>query len=244
MGKRTRSQRKGRGGIYSSPSHRARGKVSHPRMESGNGKVKSLLHDPGRTAPIAEVEYTDRTKGLIVAPFDLAEGQNIEVGEDASLNIGNILPLARIPEGTNIHNIEMKSGDGGKLVRAAGTSATVVSQGAKTVIQLPSGSFKAFDPKCRASIGVVAGGGHKDKPLAKAGKKHHITRSKPKRFPVVSGVAMNAVNHPHGGGGHPHVGRPSTVSKHAPPGKKVGRLSSRKGSRKGKKGKKGKKAKR
>lgn len=239
MGKRTRSQRKGRGGIYSSPSHRHRGKVSHPRMESGGGTVKVIMHDPGRTAPVAEVEFDNREKVLIVAPFNLAESQNIEVGEEASLNVGNILPLARIPEGTPVHNIELKSGDGGKLVRAAGTSATVVSQGSKTVVQLPSGSFKALDPKCRASIGVVAGGGHKEKPLAKAGKKHHIYRSKPKRFPVVSGVSMNAVNHPHGGGGHPHVGRPSTVSKHAPPGKKVGRLSSRKGG-KGKKGKKGK----
>ena len=98
-------------------------------------------------------------------------------------------------------------------------------------IQLPSGKFKTLDSRCRATIGIVAGGGHKEKPMAKAGKKYHTYRSKPKRFPLVKGVAMNAVNHPHGGGGHPHVGRPSTVSKNAPPGMKVGRLSSRKGRR-------------
>jgi large subunit ribosomal protein L2 len=172
---------------------------------------------------------------MIIAPLGLAQEQNIEVGENAALKPGNILPLERIPEGSMIHNIELSPGDGGKLVRAAGTSAMVVSQGAKTVIQLPSGRFKTLNPKCRASIGIVAGGGHKEKPLAKAGKKYHITRSKPKRFPVVKGVAMNSVNHPHGGGGHPHVGRPSTVSKHAPPGMKVGRLSSRKGRTKRKK---------
>ncbi len=175
------------------------------------------------------MSYDNREKGLIIAPVDLAEEQNIEIGEEAALKVGNVLPVERIPEGTMVHNVELKPGDGGRLVRAAGTSATVVSHGNKTVIRLPSGRFKTLDPRCRAAIGVVAGGGHKEKPLAKAGKKYHIYRSKPKRFPVVSGVAMNSVNHPHGGGGHPHVGRPSTVSKHAPPGKKVGRLSSRKG---------------
>jgi large subunit ribosomal protein L2 len=228
MGKKIRAQRKGKGGIYSSPSHRFRGKTSHPRMKKGGGKVRKIAHDPGRTAPVAEVEYENKEKGIIIASTGLSEEQKIEVGEGASLNTGNILPLSRIPEGTLVYNVELKPGDGGKLAKAAGTSAMVVSHGKKTVVQLPSGKFKNFDPKCRASIGMVAGGGRKEKPMAKAGKKFHVYRSKPKRFPVVKGVAMNAVNHPHGGGGHPHVGRPSTVSKHAPPGKKVGRLSSRK----------------
>jgi large subunit ribosomal protein L2 len=232
MGKPIRAQRKGKGGIYSSPGHKSRGNTSHPKMNSGSGTVKSIVHDPARTAPVANVKYSNNEKGLIIAPLDLAEEQTIEVGENAALKPGNILPLERIPEGTMVYNVELSPGDGGKLVRAAGTSAMVVSQGAKTVIQLPSGGFKNINPKCRASIGIVAGGGHKEKPLAKAGKKYHIKKSKPKRFPVVKGVAMNSVNHPHGGGGHPHVGRPSTVSKHAPPGKKVGRLSSRKGRKK------------
>ena len=232
MGKRIRSQRKGRGGVYASPGHRSQGATSHPSMDSGSGKVNRLFRDPGHTAPVAEIKYEDQRKGLIVASVDLACGNTIEVGDTAKLKPGNILPLRRIPEGTDIHNIEMKPGDGGKLVRAAGTSAIVVSQGAKTVIKLPSGRFKTLDSNCRASIGIVAGGGHREKPMAKAGKKFHTTRSKPKRFPVVKGVAMNPVNHPHGGGGHPHVGRPSTVSRHAPPGMKVGRLSSRKGRRK------------
>ena len=231
MGKRTRSRRKGRGGIYSSPSHRNKGKASHPKIKKGTGEVKSIVHDPGRTAPLAEVDLGDNKKGLMIASVDMAKEQKIEIGDDASLKAGNILPLGRIPEGTLIHNIEMKPGDGGKLVRAAGTNALVVSQGAKTVIQLPSGRFKTLDPKCRAGIGIVAGGGHKEKPMAKAGKKFHVLRSKPKRFPITKGVSMNPVNHPHGGGGHPHVGRPSTVSRHAPPGKKVGRLSSKKGRR-------------
>ena len=232
MGKRIRAQRKGRGGIYACPSHRYRGRASHPRINKGEGQVISLKHDPGRTAPVAEVTFGNNEKNLIIAPYTLAEEQKIEIGERAHLTPGNILPIRMIPEGTMIYNVEMKPGDGGKFARAAGTGAMVVSHGTKTVIKMPSGKFKSLDPQCRAAIGMVAGGGHKEKPMAKAGKKFHSNRSKPKRFPVTSGVAMNAVNHPHGGGGHPHVGRPSTVSKHAPPGKKVGRLSSRKGRRK------------
>jgi large subunit ribosomal protein L2 len=236
MGKRIRAQRKGRGGIYSCPSHRYKGKASHPRVSKGNGQVTHLMNDPARTAPVAQVDFGNNEKNLIIAPVSLAEEQNIEVGDNAALKPGNILPIKRIPEGTMIYNVEMKPGDGGKFARAAGTGAMVVSHGTKSVIKLPSGKFKTLDPNCRAAVGIVAGGGHKEKPLAKAGKKYHIYRSKPKRFPVTSGVAMNAGNHPHGGGNHPHVGRPSTVSRHAPPGKKVGRLSSRKGSfRKGKK---------
>ena len=90
---------------------------------------------------------------------------------------------------------------------------------------MPSGEFKSFDPRCRATVGVVAGGGLKEKPFAKSGNKYHAYRSKSKAYFKVKGIAMNAVDHPHGGGGHPHVGVPSTVSRNAAPGRKVGRLS-------------------
>lgn len=232
MGKRIRAQRKGRGfGPYGSPSHRHRGDVAHPKIKNGKGKVKNILHDPGRTAPVAEVEYEDKSRSLIIASSNLSEEQEIEIGERAPLKSGNTLPLGEIPEGTMIYSIEVKPGDGGKLVRAAGTYAIVVSRGAKTVIQLPSGKFKTLNPKCRATIGTVAGSGHKEKPFAKAGKKFHAYRSRAKKYPNVKGVSMNSVNHPHGGGGHRHVGGPSTISRHAPPGKKVGRLSSKKKSK-------------
>ena len=118
------------------------------------------------------------------------------------------------------------------MVRSAGTYAVVVSHGKYTTVQLPSGTMRAFPPRCRATIGVVAGMGRKDKPFAKAGKKYHAMKAKAKIWPYTSGVAMNPVDHPHGGGSHQHVGRPSTVSKHAWPGAKVGRLSSRKGGKK------------
>jgi large subunit ribosomal protein L2 len=201
-------------------------------MEKGKGKVKEIQHDPGRTAPVALVEYEDKSRSLIIASSSLMEGQEIEIGDAAPLKIGNTRPIGEIPEGTMVFNIEVRPGDGGKLVRAGGTNAVVVSHGTKTVVQLPSGKFKNLNPKCRATIGAVAGGGHKEKPFAKAGKKFHANRSRAKKYPSVKGVCMNPVNHPHGGGGHRHVGGPSTASRHHPPGKKVGRLSSKKKSRK------------
>ncbi len=127
-----------------------------------------------------------------------------------------------------MYNIEGKPGDGGKFVRTAGTAGTLVSRGEKVVVLMPSGSFKTFDPRCKAAIGVVAGGGQKDKPFGKSGNKFHAYTSKAKAYFKVRGVAMNPVDHPHGGGSHQHVGRPSTVSRNASPGRKVGRLSPKK----------------
>ncbi|MFA7342418.1 MAG: 50S ribosomal protein L2, partial [Candidatus Methanomethylophilaceae archaeon] len=140
--------------------------------------------------------------------------------------------LANIPEGTLVHNVELLPGDGGKLIRTAGTSGTVVSRGDKVVVLMPSGAMKQFEPRCRAAVGIVAGGGRGDKPFGKSGKKYHALKSKAKMHFKVSGVAMNPVDHPHGGGAHKHVGKPSTVSRNAPPGRKVGRLSPKKKSRK------------
>jgi large subunit ribosomal protein L2 len=158
--------------------------------------------------------------------------RRISIGAGADISYGNVLPLREIPEGTHVFNIEGSAGDGGKYVRAGGTTAVVVSQGAKVVVQLPSGRFKQFDPDCRATIGVVAGGGRQEKPLGKAGKKYHAMRSRPKIWPKVKGVSMCPVYHPHGGGSHDHIGKPSTVSQHTPPGRKVGRLSPKRKRRK------------
>jgi large subunit ribosomal protein L2 len=199
------------------------------------GRVSELAHDPGRTAPLAKVKMDNGQKTWVIANEGLMVNQEIGQGSNLPVEKGNVLPVSEIPEGTQIFNIESQPGDGGKLVRAGGTFATVVSHGVKTIIQLPSGQFKPLEPQCKATVGVVAGGGRKDKPLIKAGKHWYKTRSRAKKFPTVSGVAMNPVNHPHGGGAHQHVGKPSTVSRHAPPGRKVGRLSPKRKSKKGKK---------
>ncbi len=236
MGKRIGAQRRGRAtGVYTSPSHRHKGGkdgIKYPPINHAKGKVVELLHDPGRSAPLAKAELTSGEKlgrkFKFIAPEGLSINQDISIGDRGDIGPGNILQLHEIPEGTPVYNIESQPGDGGKFVRAGGTMASIVSHGTKTIVQLPSGQFKPFNPNCRATIGVVAGGGRKEKPFMRAGKKFNALRSRGTKYPRVSGVAMNPVDHPHGGGSHQHVGKPSTVSKHAPPGRKVGRLSPKK----------------
>jgi len=227
MGKRLITQRRGRGGSqYRSPSHRHVDDVRLPAFNNGSGIITDLIHAPGRTSPLAEVDF-DGKKDYLLAVEGTKVGQELIVGK-GEIVPGNIMTLMDIPEGTPIHNIESLPGDGGKYAKTAGTSASVISRGDKVVVLMPSGVLKEFNPNCRAAIGVVAGGGRDDKPFAKAGKKHHTLRSRSKAYFKVSGVAMNPVDHPHGGGSHKHVGKPSTVGRNVPPGRKVGRLSPQK----------------
>lgn len=228
MAKRIIPQRRGRGGMqYRSPGHTHRGDIKYPPVEGKKGVVVDIIHDPGRIAPLAKVSYDGDTY-LQLAAEGIAVNDVVSIGIAGNIRPGSTVALGLIPEGTNVFNIEKQPGDGGKYVRGAGTSAVVVTQGAKTNVRLPSGELKMFDPKCRATIGYVAGGGHADRPMAKAGKKFHAYRRKSKANRKVRGVAMNAVDHPHGGGAHQHVGKPSTVSRNAPPGRKVGQLSPKK----------------
>lgn len=182
-----------------------------------------IRHAPGRSAPVARVELGD-VEFLMIAPDGLHVGQRVAIGLPR-IDRGTILPLGDLSEGTLVYNVELTPGDGGRLARAAGTSAVIVSQGPVTILRLPSGQFKELNPRCRATVGVVAGAGRGEKPFYKAGKHVNAYRSLAKSAIVVRGVAKNAVDHPHGGGSHQHVGGPSTVSAGAPPGRKVGRLS-------------------
>jgi large subunit ribosomal protein L2 len=144
-----------------------------------------------------------------------------------------VLQLKDIPEGTLIYNIEKQYKDGGKLVRSSGTYATVIShEDGKTVVQLPSKQMKTFPSTARATIGVTSGGGRTEKPMLKSGKKFHMLKSKAQSHIRVSGVSMNAVDHPFGGGQHDIKGKPTTVSKNAPPGRKVGLIKARRTGRK------------
>ncbi len=199
-------------------------------MKRAKGVVEELIHAPGRSAPLARVKF-DQEEYLLIAPDGMFEGQEVTIGL-GPVERGNVMEIGQLPEGTLVFNVETKPGGGGRLCRASGASALIVSQGAKTTLQMASGKYKPLDPQCRAQIGVVAGSGHRDKPFARAGKKIKALRSTGREPFKVRGVAMNAVSHPHGGGAHQHVGRPSTVSRHAPPGRKVGRLSPKKKRRK------------
>jgi len=136
-----------------------------------------------------------------------------------------------LPEGTIVSNCEGKTGDRGSFARASGTSAVIIGHsddGAKTRVRLPSGSRRTIPGYCRAMIGVVAGGGRMDKPMCKAGNAYHKHKAKRRgNWPRVRAVAMNPVDHPHGGGNQQHIGHPSTVSRFAPHGQKVGLIAAR-----------------
>ena len=194
----THIQRRGRGTpAHRVASHRFKDKIryrSYDALEkegSIKGKVIDIVHDPARTAPIAEVKFENGEKKFILAPESIQVDDEIECGISAPIKFGNTLPLAEIPEGTPIYDIENTPGDGGRFVRSSGTYANVVTHDAnQTVVELPSGELKYLNPNCRASIGVVAGGGRKDKPFLKAGKKWHAYKAKGKKFMTVRGVAV------------------------------------------------------
>jgi len=229
MGKKLIQQRRGRNkGKFSAPAHRFKGKVKYIQ-EKGKGIIEDIIHDPGHTTPLANVRLENNKNILILAHEGIKVGDKFKyTDKKEEAKIGNVLPVGKIDEGFPIYNIELLPGDGGKLVRAGGGNATVVTHHSKkTVIRLPSGQFKTIQSSCRATIGVLAGGGRKDKPFLKAGKKYHAYRGRGKQYPVVRGVAMNAVAHPHGGGGHQHVGKPSTVKRSASPGRKVGSIAAK-----------------
>ena len=235
MGKRIISQRRGKGSsVYRAPSHRYKAKIKYRKYDDiekegvTRGEVIDFIKDPGRSAPLAVIKFEDGTKMPMLACEGIKIEDEIKCGANADISHGNVLPLKNIPEGTPIFNIERNPGDGGKLVRASGTYALLITHDVgRSVIQLPSGELKTLDSRCRATVGMVGGGGRKDKPIMKAGKKYRIIKSKAKYWPVVRKVVMNPVDHPHGGKSH-RPGKSTTVSRKAPPGRKVGHIAAKK----------------
>lgn len=231
MGKRLIVQRRG----HASPLYRNRGwlhvaPAKYPPLApvTLRGRVVEIRHDPGRWVPIARVVLENGQEFWMPAAEGMYVGQVIEVGPDAKPANGNILPVGKIPEGTQIFNVEIRPGDGGKLARASGAYAVILGRsGNKTIIQLPSGKAKEIPNDARATIGIAAGAGRLEKPLLKAGAAYYKWSAKPHVWPRVRGVAMNAVNHPHGGGNHQSPSFPTTVSRNAPPGRKVGHIAAR-----------------
>jgi large subunit ribosomal protein L2 len=160
------------------------------------GKVASIEYDPYRSARIALINYADGEKRYILAPLDLAVGSTIMAGANADIKPGNTLPLKLIPLGTIIHNIEMKIGKGAQLVRSAGTFAQLMAKDGKYVqVKLPSGEVRLVLQDCTATIGQVGNLDHEKVSIGKAGRSRWLGRR-----PKVRGVAMNPVDHPHGGG--------------------------------------------
>ena len=233
MGKQIRVQRRGRGGsVFRSRTFRRVAPVRLPLTTESpqalRGVVREIMHDPGRGAPLALVEFSNGSACCLTAPEGLALNQAITVGTDAPPNVGNVLPLGRTPEGTLVCNVEMRPGDGGRLARSSGTYCMVVAHTPQgTELRLPSGKSVYMNDQCRAMIGVVAGAGRTERPFLKAGTVKKLMRSRGRVWPVTKGQAMVSASHPHGGGRHKHAGKPTTVSRNAPPGRKVGMIAAR-----------------
>lgn len=228
MGKRILTRRRGRGPPRMlSPSHLHKGNISYPVNFRGEGVVASLEHAPGRTAVLAKLTFPGREEPVLqIACEGMSVGQAVTITDTTQIQPGNITIVSKIPEGTPVYNLEARPNDGGKFCRTAGNAALIVSHGAtSTVIRMPSGKFREFHPLARATIGLVAGGGRGDKPFMKAGKKFHHMRARGQRWPRVRGVAMNPVDHPHGGGSHNFKGAPTSQARGTPPGAKVGKIA-------------------
>ena len=171
--------------------------------------VQTLEYDPNRSAHIALLQYEDGEKRYILAPAGLKAGDTVEAGANADIKPGNALPLANIPTGTFIHNVELYPGRGGQLARAAGNAAQLMAkEGAYALLRLPSGELRNVSVNCMATIGQVGNVDHENVKIGKAGRKRHMGWR-----PTVRGSVMNPNDHPHGGGeGKSPIGRPGPVT--------------------------------
>ena len=172
-------------------------------------KVATIEYDPNRTAYIALLNYADGEKRYILAPNGLTVGDTVMSGENAEIKVGNTLPLANIPVGSVVHNIEFLPGRGGKIARSAGNSAQYMAkEGKYATLRMPSGEMRKVLVTCRATIGEIGNLDHEIVSIGKAGRKRHMGIR-----PTVRGVVMNPNDHPHGGGeGKAPVGRPGPVT--------------------------------
>lgn len=184
--------------------------IDFKRVKDGiPGRVATIEYDPNRSANIALINYADGEKRYILAPKGLEVGTTIYSGPEADIKVGNALPLANIPMGTTIHNIEMKPGKGGQLVRSAGTSAQVLGrEGKYVIVRLQSGEVRLILATCRATIGQVGNQEHELINIGKAGRSRWLGKR-----PTVRGSVMNPNDHPHGGGeGRTPIGRKSPMT--------------------------------
>jgi large subunit ribosomal protein L2 len=172
-------------------------KIDFKRRKDGiPAKVAAIEYDPNRSAYIALLHYLDGEKRYILAPNRLQVGMMVASGEDAPIDVGNALPLRRIPTGTVVHNVELEAGRGGQLARSAGTGVQLMAKEAgMATLRLPSGEMRMVRDECRATVGTIGNADHQNVKIGKAGRKRHMGVR-----PQTRGTAMNPVDHPHGGG--------------------------------------------
>ncbi len=243
MGKKLKQQRRGKGSpTYAAPHRRFKVDLAYrvyDDIEKAGvlkGRVIKFIDDPAHHAILMLVKYENKEQNYLLAPEGIAIGDIIDAGAQGQLTLGSVLPLYRVPDGMYVYNIERNPGDGGKMVKAPGSYATVISKkGNEVYLKLPSKETIVVSNECRAQLGIIAGGGRLDKPLLKAGNSFYKYKARNKYWPMNRGVHMSAYCHPHGGKQH-HAGTSTTVARGAPPGAKVGHIAARTtGKRKAKK---------
>jgi len=237
LGKRILQRRRGKAGIqFRAPSKGKVAPVRYPKMAEDSQEaatVTAILDERGRSAPLAQLKLDRDRYTYLPAVAGMSVGQQVALGSSALVHDGNIMPLSSVPEGTRVCNVELRPGDGGRLVRASGTSAVLFSKaGGRAILKLPSGKNILVSERCRATVGEVAGGGRREKPFLTAGARHHAMRAAGRVYPRMRGIAMAVVYHPFGGGRHQHPGKSTSTSRNAPPGRKVGLIAPRKTGRK------------
>ncbi len=232
MGKRLIMQRRGSNIRYRAPSFKYKGTAKHLPHQVTKGVVEELVHCLGHTAPLMSIKTESNERYLMIAPKGIAVGQKISYDATEASN-GHSFSLQDLPDGTVVYNVELRPGDGGKIARSSGTSARIITKiGDNVVVQLPSKKKKTVKGTCRATVGIVAGGGRTDKPFLKAGNKYHKLKRKKKIYPKVSAASMNAVDHPFGSGRSSRKSKARPTRKNAPVGRKVGMLRARRSGRK------------
>lgn len=214
MGRRIIPQRRGRG----SPTYKSPPRKSYTvTYRNERGEVIDIIDSRLRSAPLAVIRYEDGDTGTIVAPRGMKTGDSVE---------NYISKLSEIPVGSEVFALETQPNSGPRLCMSSGSSAILLSkEEGKCTVMLPSKKSKVLDEDCRATLGIPAGQGRIEKPWLKAGRKHKAKKAKGQLYPRTSPVKMNAVDHPFGG--HSRPGKSKTISRHAPPGRKVGSISPR-----------------
>jgi large subunit ribosomal protein L2 len=230
MGKRIIQQARGKGSLtYRVRKKAFTHKINYP-MHEGPATIIEIMHSPAHSAPLAKIKIQDE---IFYNPaFNLSFiGQEIEIGSK-NPEVGDITSLENIPAGTQVFNIEKNPGDGGKMMRSAGTSATVAKkEGKKITLLMPNKKTVVLSKDCRATLGVVAGSGKTLKPFMKAGPKFYKMKSRGKLYPKISAVSVNAIDHPFGSGRGKRI-KSKIAKRNAPPGRRVGHLLPKKTGRK------------
>ncbi len=224
-----RSRRRGKSKIFQMNKFRAVGRARMIRaLEPMNARIVRFLHDSYRTAPLMEVKFENGESTYLPAFVGAYVGKNVSYLKDDPVEDGQMRQLGGLPPGTDVYNIELKPRDGGKLVRAGGTSAKIVEKtGNLVTLSLPSGSMIKIEGECRAVVGRIANGGRVEKPFYKAGNMYHLIRARGRYWPMTAAVAMNAYEHKFGGKRRSTQHKAKTSSRRDPPGAKVGAISPR-----------------